>query len=209
MARLTGSPWSVPSGEVEQAVRAAAVAGLTHVHWDATDGVFAAPGGFDATGASAIAEAADVRSEAHLMMLDPLPAIGEWARFCELIVVPVEIDGWRDAVRAIELSGATPALAVSPQTAVERVPEGGFPVLVMSVEPGDAGADFRPGTVERVRRLADRGCHPMVGVDGGVLPAHLPALASAGASWVVSGTSLFGAADVRAWLQHASRAMAG
>lgn len=209
MARLTGSPWSVPADEVERAVGAAVGAGLTHVHWDATDGLFASPGGFDAAVASAIARATGARSEAHLMMYDPLPAIPEWARFCELIVIPVEIDGWRDAVRAIDASGATPALAVSPATALELVPEGGFPVLVMSVEPGDAGADFRPGTIERVRRLADRGCHAMVGVDGGVLPAHLPALASAGATWVVSGTSLFGAPDVREWLQQASQAMGG
>ena len=207
MARLTGSPWSVPAGDVERAVGRVAAAGLTHVHWDATDGLFAAHGGFDADGAAAIARAVGVGSEAHLMMLDPVPAIPGWAGFCELIVVPVEIDGWRDAVRAIESSGATPALAVSPQTALGRVPHGDFPVLVMSVEPGDAGADFRPGTIERIERLAGRGCHAMVGVDGGVLPAHLPALAEAGATWVVSGTSLFGAPDPGAWLRHASRVM--
>lgn len=209
MARLAGSPWSIPAPDLERLVTQAAGAGLEYLHWDATDGAFAVAGGFGSDQACALAELAGVASEAHLMMHEPGAVIAGWARFCELVVVPVEIADWRGALREIETAGAVPALAVSPATPLGQVPSGDFPVLVMSVQPGQAGSDFRPATIERVRDLHARGCHAMVGVDGGVLPAHLPELAGAGATWVVSGTSLFGAPDVRAWLSAARHVLSG
>jgi ribulose-phosphate 3-epimerase len=70
----------------------------------------------------------------------------------------------------------------------------------MAIPPGQAGSKFTVDAVNRVAELRDRGCHALVGVDGGVGPAQFAALAEAGADWIVSGTSLFSAADVGEWL---------
>jgi ribulose-phosphate 3-epimerase len=197
----------VPPDQQRGLLAAAVAAGLGWAHWDATDGAFAVAGGFDPPAAQRLLSGLQLGSEAHLMMHDPLPAVTAWAEFCELVVVPVESAGWRDAFRRIETAGSRPALAVSPTTAIEAVPAGEFPVLVMSVQPGDAGADFRPATLERVRRLAGRGCHAMVGADGGVQPTHFAGLRAAGATWAVSGTALFAGRDLPGWIEAAQAAL--
>lgn len=200
MARLAGSLWSVPRAQQRERLAAAVGHGLGHVHWDATDGRFAPAGGFTPASAAGLRDGLAVASEAHLMMHDPVASIDEWVEFCELVVVPVEIADWRSALRRIDAAGAVGGLAVSPDSELSLVPRGHFPVLVMSVKPGDAGAEFRPGTLERVRELVGRGCHAMVGADGGVQAKHLTRLTDAGASWVVSGTGLFNAPDLSEWL---------
>lgn len=207
MARLTGSLWSVPPAMQHRRLVDAAQAGIDAIHWDHTDGVFAPQGGFSAARAEELVTGSDVESEAHLMVEDPVGELAAWARFCDLIIAPVEVGDPLVTLRAIEAVGSRPALAVSPDTDLSLVPRGDFAVLVMSVQPGHAGAAFRQGTVTRVRRLRDRGCHSLVGVDGGVSSGHLPDLAAAGADWIVSGTSLFGASGPRRWIDHARRSL--
>lgn len=208
MARLAGSLWSVPATQQRDRLSAAVAGGLGLAHWDATDGKFAAAGGFTPAAAAAHVEGLGVASEAHLMMHRPHPMIDAWAELCELIVVPVEIDDWAGALRRIDAAGVVGALALSPDTEPDLMPRGDFPVLVMSVQPGEAGAEFRPDTTCRVRELAQRGCHRMVGVDGGVQAHHLAGLRQAGATWVVSGTDLFTAVEVGEWVRSARTALA-
>ncbi len=208
MARLTGSLWSVPAGSQRELLAQAVAAGIDAIHWDTTDGIFAAEGGFSAEQARQLLDGLAVESEAHLMLSDPLPRVGSWAGFCALVIVPVEAADPLAAMRAIEAAGSTAALAVSPDTDLGLVPAGDFPVLVMSVRPGQAGAPLDPRTFARVRQLSERGRHSRIGVDGGVAARDLARLSACGADWVVSGTALFGASDQRTWLEQARRSMA-
>lgn len=199
--RIAGSLWLVPSEHQAGALAAAAAAGLTGVHWDTTDGQFAAPGGFSSDAAIALLEqVTGLNSEAHLMVNKPLAHIDQWAEFCSTIVVPFEItDPW-SSLRRIEERGARPALAVSLETPLELIPTGAFDVLVMAITPGLAGSPFDDRAVDRISTLRARGCHEWVGVDGGVGPDQFVPLGQAGANWIVSGSSLFGADDVAGWL---------
>lgn len=199
--RVCGSLWSVPPEQQAPALAAAAAAGLTGVHWDATDGRFAAPGGFSSDAATALlGQVKGLYSEAHLMVNEPLGHIDRWAEFCSTIAVPWEItDPW-SSLRRIEERGARPALAVSLETPLERIPSGSFDVLVMAITPGQAGAPFDDRAVDRVSTLRARGCHEWVGVDGGVGPEQFARLGLAGANWIVSGSSLFNADDVGTWI---------
>lgn len=200
--RISGSMWSVPAGEQRERLAQAREAGLEVLHWDTTDGEFAAPGGFRwEQAADLIADAGGIESEAHLMLADPTDSIDRWADFCQTLIIPLEIaDPW-GAFSRIERRGIRPALAVSLHTPLESVPVGSFPVLVMAITPGEAGAPFDPAAVSRAAALSRRGCHEWVGVDGGVGPAHFDQLGPAGVNWVVSGGSLFGATDTAAWLR--------
>lgn len=205
--RIAGSLWSVPVDARAHRLATAVAAGLPVVHWDASDGRFAAPGGFTPSAAGRLlASAPPVESEAHLMSHAPAPEVPAWAELCTMIVVPLEVDGAPAAVAAIEARGVRPALAVSLGTPLEQVPSG-LPVLLMAITPGEAGAPFDPAVLDRVRRLRDRGRNPVVGVDGGVGPGHFSALAEAGAQWLVSGTSLFQAPDPGAWLEACRRSV--
>lgn len=204
--KICGSLWSVPPDEQAQVLARAAAAGLAWAHWDSTDGQFAAPGGFSSdTALALLGQVSGLNSEAHLMVNEPLPHIDAWADFCTGIAVPFEIEDPWTALRRIEARGARPALAVSLETPLELIPAGAFDVLVMAITPGQAGSPFSPRAVDRVGTLRARGCHESIGVDGGVGPEQFRALGLAGANWIVSGSSLFGADDVGAWLAQCQR----
>jgi ribulose-phosphate 3-epimerase len=91
---------------------------------------------------------------------------------------------------------------INPGTPIERF----FPsvgaadlALVMSVEPGFGGQAFQPAALERIgqlrRLLAERGWEVPIQVDGGINPRTAPAARVAGATILVAGAAVFGAAD--------------
>lgn len=197
--RVAGSLWSADRARVGEEAARLADAGLRHVHWDVTDGDFAVAGGFEPAQAEALTASTGVVAEAHLMVRRPLRHVDAWTEFCDVVTVHVEVDGWQAAVDRIARRGRTPAVAVSPDTGlsiIDALPAS-VGVLVMCVEPGNAGGAFRPRSVQRVR--AQRG-RPLLGVDGAVTAARAAELAGAGATWVVSGTDLLHAPDPAAWL---------
>lgn len=198
--RIAGSLWSVPAAAQVHALSTAIDDGLTVAHWDATDGVFAAAGGFTPESASRLLrQVPPVESEAHLMMHDVLPQIPQWARFCSTIVVPIEIAQAAAAVELIASLGVQPAVAISLPTDLDRIPAD-VPALLMSVTPGQAGSPFHNGVVGRVAKLHAADHSRLLGVDGGISPAQFAGLAGAGARWIVSGTSLFSAPAISAWI---------
>ena len=198
--RIAGSLWSVPVDQQSTRLQTATEAGLAAVHWDATDGTFAAHGGFTpATASRLLAECPSIDSEAHLMLQDPRPEIPDWVAFCSLVAVPIEIEYAVEATALVEKLGGQPALAVSLRTRLRSVPAD-YPILLMAIAPGQAGSPFDPAVLHRVSELRDRARNPLLGVDGGVGPSEFTALSYAGANWIVSGTSLFASADPADWL---------
>ena len=191
------SLWSVPPPDRPAEAERIAAAGVQHLHWDVTDGEFARAGGFDPDTASRLTAAAGVDAEVHLMVADPLAHVDAWTDLCDLVVVHVEADRWREAVHRIERRGARPAVAVSPDTALEAVPPGDLPVLVMSVIPGHGGSTFRPATYDRLRALSGG---RLLGVDGGVDQEAARLSRQAGAGWLISGTALLASPDPAGWL---------
>jgi len=90
-------------------------------------------------------------------------------------------------IERIRGAGARVGLAVSPDTEVEVLAP--FlhvvnQVLIMTVQPGFAGATFLPEMIGKVRwvrrRAVEAGLEIDVEVDGGINPATIPALAAAG-----------------------------
>ena len=208
--RIAGSLWSVPPDDQQARLESAVTAGLSAVHWDSADGRFARKGGFSSQKASQLVNSAPpIESEAHLMLSDPLQAIDAWAEFCSLIVVPIEISDPWSALRRIESRGARAGLAVSLETPLHTVPETSIPILVMAITPGRAGDPFADTARTRIRACRARGCHELVGVDGGVGPSQFEPLGEAGVTWVVSGGSLFDAADPRAWIERCQHQVGG
>jgi ribulose-phosphate 3-epimerase len=208
MTRISGSLWSVAADEQAKKLDAAVSGGLPVVHWDTSDGVFAARGGFSPEGAARLLEAAPpVESEAHLMVAHPDEAIDAWAELCTIVVVPLETETAARALDKVAARGVQPAVAVSLETPLAEVPAD-LPVLLMAITPGQAGAPFDSRVLPRISELRARGRNPLIGVDGGVEPVQFERLANSGANWIVSGNSLFAATDPAAWLARCRRSFA-
>jgi ribulose-phosphate 3-epimerase len=204
MLTVAASLWSTPRERIDAEAARLAEAGLRRWHWDVSDGVFAAAGGFDVEAAGRVGRATGLPGEAHLMVSDPLASVDAWAEVCDTVIVHAEARGWQEAVDRVRHRGARPGVAISPDTPVSAL--GDLPddvaVLVMSIVPGQAGARFLSTTLERLASLAGR---PRLGVDGGVTLDLARECGAHGATWVVSGSSLCGSDDPGAWLRAASR----
>jgi ribulose-phosphate 3-epimerase len=74
-------------------------------------------------------------------------------------------------------------------------------VLVMSVNPGFGGQKFIPGTLHKMRKLAEiraeRGYRFRIEVDGGVGMDTVAEVVRAGAEILVAGTAVFGKGDAK------------
>ncbi|QCR18190.1 hypothetical protein [Agrococcus sp. SGAir0287] len=203
MTRVAASLWSVAPGEQHAVATRLADAGVRRFHWDAADGTIGPAGGFTADEARRLTPRG-CAGEAHLMTIDPLRDLDDWLPLCDTIAVHAVGDGWRAAIDRIRAAGATPALAVASAAelvAADLPPDVG--VLVMAVAPGHAGSRFDERAVEVVHAARAQG-RALVGVDGSVTDERGRALVAAGASWLVSGTSLT-ASDPAAWLAAVSQ----
>lgn len=105
----------------------------------------------------------------------------------------------RTLTRIREL-GARAGVALNPATpvtALDYALEAADLALVMSVNPGFGGQSFIPSTYAKLRELRQRlGERELeVSVDGGVKLEHCRPLAAHGATTLVAGSAIFGAAD--------------
>jgi len=105
----------------------------------------------------------------------------------------------RTLVQIREL-GAKAGVALNPSTpasALEYVLDDLDLVLVMSVNPGFGGQSFIPSAHRKIREVRTLlGARPVdVSVDGGVKAGLAKSLAEDGASVLVAGSAIFGAAD--------------
>ncbi len=103
------------------------------------------------------------------------------------------------ALRAVREAGCRAGLALNPSTPAEAVRELGEEadhVLCMTVNPGWGGQSFIESSIDKVRRL--RALLPEatpIEVDGGVDAHTAPRCVEAGATLLVAGSHVFGAAD--------------
>ena len=106
----------------------------------------------------------------------------------------------------IREQGCRAGLALNPATPLahlDHVMDRLDLILVMSVNPGFGGQSFIPSAFEKiaeVRRRIDRhrertGRDIRLGVDGGIKPDNIRAVADAGADIFVAGSAIFGDAD--------------
>jgi ribulose-phosphate 3-epimerase len=178
-------------------------AGARVIHFDVMDGSFVPP---ITIGPLVLAGIADRVHEAggvvdvHLMIATPERQIEEFARAgADSISFHQEATPHANrTLHAIRELGCLAGVAINPGTPAEAVSElRGYAdiVLCMTVNPGWGGQAFiesSPGKVERLRGLVG---DARIEVDGGVDAATAGSVAAAGASLLVAGSAVFGAAD--------------
>ena len=140
--------------------------------------------------------------DAHLMIVEPERYIEDFVRAgADLLTVHVEAcPHLHRTLQQIREAGAKAGVALNPSTppeAIEWVLDSLDLILVMSVNPGFGGQSFIPSSLAKVRQVRTLvGPRPIVvSVDGGVNHDRAGALAKAGATALVAGSAIFGAAD--------------
>jgi ribulose-phosphate 3-epimerase len=192
-----------------QAIREVEEVGADAIHVDVMDGCFVPEISFGRQVVAALRRHTALPMDVHLMVAEPQRHIRPFAESgAHTITVHVEAFAGpaplRAALDAIHAAGARAGAALKPATPADALDEV-WPaldhVLVMTVEPGYSGQAFMPEQLPKIERLAQRaaqeaqqGRHAIqIGVDGGVDERTAPICTSAGARFLVAGSSVYSA----------------
>ena len=184
-----------------QQIKACKDGGAEYLHIDVMDGVFVPQISFGMPVIKSIRPATDLIFDVHLMIVDPLRYIDEFAR-CGADIITFHLEAAEDpraVADAIHNAGKKCGISIRPGTPVEDV----FPyadvcdmILVMTVEPGFGGQKFIEASYDRIRTLRkyldDHGHDNVdIEVDGGVRRENLENILAAGANVIVAGSAVF------------------
>ena len=151
-----------------------------------------------------LAEVSPLPLDVHLMIEDPDRWAPDYAS-AGAMSVTFHVEAARDAVataRAIRAKGARAGLALKPGTPadpwLDRLDEFDL-ILVMTVEPGFGGQEFRSEVMPKLAQVADAAARTgrdlRLQVDGGISLTTIGTAAAHGANTFVAGSSVFRSGD--------------
>ncbi|MDY7105581.1 MAG: ribulose-phosphate 3-epimerase [Actinomycetota bacterium] len=180
--------------------RALTDGGADRIQWDVMDNHFVPNLTFGASVIEANRGATNLPFEAHLMIEEPEPTVGQYVDAgCELVIVHAEAcRHLHSALGAVADAGGRAAVALNPATpasAVAHVLDLVDLVLVMTVNPGFGGqsylATMEPKIAEVAAMIRDSGRPIAIEIDGGVSTSTVGGAVVAGARSLVAGSALF------------------
>ena len=198
---LAPSMLSADFRHLEEEIRAVEKGGARYLHIDVMDGVFVPSISFGMPVIKSIRSATDLVFDVHLMIVDPIRYIGEFADAgADLITFHLEAaEDPQAVIDAIHAKGRKAGISIKPKTPFEDVVPYMDKVemlLVMTVEPGFGGQKMMPETLEKVRAarryITEKGLAADLEVDGGVKYDNIRLPLEAGANVFVAGSAVFG-----------------
>jgi len=204
LIELASSILSADFAHLADQVRSAAEGGAAVIHVDIMDGHFVPNLTIGPPVVNSLRKFTRLPLDCHLMIENPdefIPAFAEagadW--------ISIHQEACRHLNRSLHLIRAHGLLAgvvINPATPVETLSEVldiVDYVLVMSVNPGFGAQKFLPGSLRKLRRLAEiraeRGLNYRLEVDGGVALDTVADVVRAGAEILVAGNAVFGEGD--------------
>ena len=175
-------------------------AGAQYIHIDVMDGSFVPSISFGMPLIKSIRSATDKVFDVHLMIVDPIRYIKEFAEIgADIITFHLEAAPDVNAViDEIHSLGKRAGLSIKPGTPVkELVPylDKVDMILVMTVEPGFGGQPFIEASYDRIKAvkamLTERGLDTDIQVDGGITKENVRSVIEAGANVIVAGSTVY------------------
>lgn len=209
MIKLAASLLAADYLQLGEEIERMAAAGADLLHYDVMDGAFVPNITFGQGILQAVARG-PLPVDVHLMIEHPERYIEEFAAAgARIITVHAEATHHLNRLlHQIRDCGCLAGVALNPATSPEclRFVLGDFDLaLAMTVNPGFGGQEMIPAAVEKIaeiRAMLDAaGVQAEIEVDGGVNTKTAPLLMAKGASVLVAGSALYGAADARAFIE--------
>ncbi len=187
---------SILGEQIKQADRA----GAQYIHIDVMDGVFVPSISYGMNVISGIRKTTEKVFDVHLMIVDPLRYIEEFAG-AGADIITFHLEAAEDVMAVIDKihsCGKKAGISIKPGTPVDvLVPylDKVEMILIMTVEPGFGGQKLIPASFERIRQLRrmldERALSSDIEVDGGIYFDNVGDILDAGANVIVSGSGVF------------------
>ena len=184
-----------------------ATGGADVLHLDVMDGHFVPEITFGRQLVATLRPLTSLPFDVHLMVQNPGRHVGPMIEAgANQVTVHLEaspeLDTLQRVLADIRARGAKAGVALRPLTPA-RLLDGLWDavdlVLVMTVEPGYSGQQFKPELLPKIEAIAARAAaqpqSPIIAVDGGIDVKTAELVAAAGATFLVAGSSVYGAAD--------------
>jgi ribulose-phosphate 3-epimerase len=200
MVAIEASILSADFSRLGEQARQAESAGVDAIQIDVMDGRFVPPITFGAGVVQALRSQVDLPLDVHLMIVEPerhLEAFAE-AGADRIIVHQEATPHLHRLLQTIHELGVEAGVSINPATplvVLEEILDLTDLIQIMTVNPGWGGQAFLYGQLDKIRRLklllGERGLDVPIGVDGGIDPTTAPLVVEAGASMLVSGSSIY------------------
>lgn len=205
MVKIAPSVLSADFSMLAEQIQIVENAGADWIHLDVMDGHYVPNITFGPLIISAIRKLTNLPLDAHLMISHADDYLETFQKAgVDRLTVHVEACPhlWATIDRMHKL-GLKPGITLNPATPVsliEPILHKIDLVLVMTVEPGFGGQEFIPEMLDKVAAVNDyKQKHQLnyeIQVDGGIDEETTPAVVKAGATVLVSGSSIFGEPDI-------------
>lgn len=199
--KLAPSILSADFKRLGEEIAAVEKGGAPYLHIDVMDGLFVPSISFGMPVIKSIRSATDMVFDVHLMIMDPVRYIGEFAASgADLITFHLEAaEDPQAVIDEIRKNNCKVGISIKPGTPFEAV----IPymdkvdmLLIMTVEPGFGGQKMMPETLDKVRDarayITEKGLATDLQVDGGVKFDNIDLPLEAGANIFVAGSAVFG-----------------
>lgn len=147
-----------------------------------------------------------LKLEAHLMVEKPEKIVDEWLKYVDRIIIHFESkitnreSGLRELIKKTHKAGKQIGIALNPETDIAAaIPflEDLDLVLIMTVQPGWGGQEFKDWTLDKIKVLRKLWPNGNIEVDGGINPETAKKTIKAGANLICAGTYVFKSKNVK------------